>query len=491
MPNSDSVDDIISSVVMSDQFMDAEEKLARLLPIADENHHQMQWAWFTIAIAALQIGDDDLFFKFSERFCLGDKAQRFEARVGKLYLLQNRILKLRDRGEPVQRDVAEFLAQSPAQKDHDWLRQHGIEALTADLSVFPADAQFEFSEAPAHGGVVQPPITYPHFAVTTPRRIKPVISVVEHVEYLAAHEEAAAVRSGPSFYTGLSRSDGLATTRRDLLAGGGEPIRLGGTAVVLSDVFLDSNYCHWMCEWFPRFLLAREMVGEIDYVCTRMKGSSFQVETLTEIGGLKEHQILRDKPASWYAFDRLISVDNRPVADTHPVWGANPSVIDLVRRTVLDKASPTAPGARRLYVTRADAGTRVVVNEDALLALLSRYDVQTISLTGLSVTQQAAALANCEFLISPHGAGLTNMMFMPPGGVVVELFHYQAGSITYPRLAQGCGHRYFYMSCDSIPDSADLAINRPEAQNQRFHYHDVWVDTEILARTLAEIFPDG
>jgi capsular polysaccharide biosynthesis protein len=133
----------------------------------------------------------------------------------------------------------------------------------------------------------------------------------------------------------------------------------------------------------------------------------------------------------------------------------------------------------------------MVSNEDALIALLSRYGVETISLTGLSVARQAAALADCEFLISPHGAGLTNMIFMPAGGVVIELFHYQAGSVTYPRLAQGCGHNYFYMSCDSVPGSEDLRINRPEVQNQRFHYHDLWVDTEVLGETLAGLFPNG
>lgn len=470
--------------------MDAEEKLAELLPIADEHHTNMPWVWFTIASSALHIGDDDLFLKFSERFCLGDQATAFEARTGKLYLLQNRIHKLHERDEPVQRDIAEFLAQSPAQTDLDWLRTRGIETPTATVSLFHADSQLEFPESPAHTGLVQPPITYPHFAITTPARVKPRVNIVNDVEYLVAGDEVAALRPGPSCYTGLSRSENLLAKRRALTEQGRAPVHLGGVAVVLSDLFLDSNYCHWMCEWFPRYLLAREMVGQIDYVCMRMKGSNFQVETLTQFGGLKEHQILRDEDGGWYRFDRLISVDNRTVGDTHPLWGANPAVIDLVRRTVLGKPTQAAR-PRRLYVTRADAGTRMVSNEDALVALLSRYGVETISLTGLSVAQQAAALADCEFLISPHGAGLTNMIFMPAGGVVIELFHYQAGSVTYPRLAQGCGHNYFYMSCDSVPGSEDPRINRPEVQNHRFHYHDIWVDTEILGETLARLFPNG
>lgn len=481
------VDEIIADVVMANPSRDAGEKLALLLPIVDADHHLMPWVWFTICTSALQVEDDEAFLEFSERFCHSDQSTRAEFRVGKIHILLNRIQKLHDRGEPIANAVVELFAQDPADQDLQWLRDRGIDNLAADSSTFPADEVREFALCPPAKGVVHPPITHSHFAVTQAVAVKPQLSVVENVEYLAVGEEAAAVRPGPSFFVGLSRSESLRDTRGRLEAKGGAPVRLGGTAVMLSDQFLDSNYCHWMCDWFPRFLLAREMFGPIDYVCTRMKGTNFQVETLTTLGGMTKRQILRDKPVSWYGFDRLITVDNNSVAMTHPTWIGNPAVIDLVRKTVLDKVRDPATGPRRLYVTRADAGTRMVANEQALIELLSRYGVETISLTGLSVVQQAAAMANCEFLISPHGAGLTNMMFMPPGGVVIELFHYQAGSVTYPRLAQGCGHHYYYMSSDTVEGSTDPQFNKPAVQNQRYHYHDMWVDIEALDKVLRRI----
>lgn len=485
--NLDHVDEIIANVVMSNHVRDVGEKLAILLPIADEHHHLMPWAWFTICDSALKLEDDAVFLKYSKRFCHSGQANRTEFRIGKIHILVNRIKKLHDLGQPIRDDVAELLAQDPPEKDLAWLAVQGVEGLKADVSIFPADEVREFAHCPPAPGVVHPPITHSHFAVTEAVPVTPRLSVVENVEYLAVGEEAAAVRAGPSVFVGLARSESLRKTHGGLTAKSGAPERLGGTAVVLSDQFLDSNYCHWMCDWFPRFLLAREMFGPIDYVCARMQGTKFQIETLTELGGMTRRQILRDKPVSWYGFDRLIAVDNNSVAMTHPTWVGNPAVIDLVRRTVLAKVPDPEAGPRRLYVTRSDAGTRMVANEQALIALLSRYGVETISLTGLSVVQQAAAMANCEFLISPHGAGLTNMMFMPPGGAVIELFHYQAGSVTYPRLAQGCGHHYYYMSSDTIEGSTEPQFNKPTVQNQRYHYHDMWVDLEALDKVLRRI----
>jgi capsular polysaccharide biosynthesis protein len=486
--NSDRVDEIIADVVLSNHDRDDSEKLTLLLPIAHEQHPLMPWLWYTICESALKLEDDAVFLEFSERFCRFDQTNRLDYRVGKIHILVNRIQKLHGRGESIQNEVAELLAQDPPETYLDWLRDRGVENLTAEPDTFTADKVQEFALCPSPQGVVHPPITHSHFAVTEALAAKPRLSVIENVEYLAVHGEAAAVRPGPTFFVGLSRSENLRGARDRLEARGAAPVRLGGTAVVLSDQFLDSNYCHWMCDWFPRFLLAREMFGPIDYVCARMRGTKFQIETLTKLGGLTKRQILPDKPVSWYSFDRLVTVDNNSVAMTHPTWMANPAVIDLVRNTVLAKVPAPRTKLRRLYVTRADAGTRMVANEQALTNLLARYGVETISLTGLSVVQQAAAMANCEFLISPHGAGLTNMMFMPPGGVVVELFHYRAGSEAYPRLAQGCGHHYYYMSLDAVEGSTEPKFNKPTVQSQRHHYHDVWVDIAALDGILRQIF---
>ena len=485
--NYDQIEGIIADVVMANTARDDVEMLALLLPIADADHHLMPWVWFAICRSALQIGDDEMFLKFSERFCHSDQTKRAQFQGGKIYILLNRIQKLHHRCESIRNDVIELFAQDPAEQDLDWLRDQGIENLTADQSTFTADEVREYALCPPPQGVVHPPITHSHFAVTLAVPVKPRLSVIENLEYMTVGEEAAAVRPGPSLFVGLPRSEGVLNTRGDLEAKGVAPIRLGGVAVMLSDQFVDANYCHWMCDWFPRFLLAREMFGQIDYVCTRMKGTNYQIETLTKLGGLTKRQILRDKPVSWYSFDRLITVDNNSVAMTHPTWIGNPAVIDLVRKTVIDRVRDPKAGPRRVYVTRSDAGTRMVANEPALIDLLSRYGVEVISLTGLSVVQQAAAMANCEFLISPHGAGLTNMMFMPPGGVVIELFHYQAGSITFPSLAQGCGHQYYYMSSDTVEGSTAPQFNKPTVQNQSYHYDNIWIDIEALSDVLRRI----
>ena len=40
----------------------------------------------------------------------------------------------------------------------------------------------------------------------------------------------------------------------------------------------------------------------------------------------------------------------------------------------------------------------------------------------MTVAAQVRAFAEAECVVGPHGAGLTNLAFAPPGAAVVELF---------------------------------------------------------------------
>ncbi|ADO42455.1 conserved hypothetical protein [Ketogulonicigenium vulgare Y25] len=85
----------------------------------------------------------------------------------------------------------------------------------------------------------------------------------------------------------------------------------------------------------------------------------------------------------------------------------------------------SAPQKLRLYVERRSTRSRPVVQEHLLTDILKRHGFRTIAFEDSIVPEQAALVANCEAMVSIHGAGMTNMLYAPIGAKVFELSNTQ------------------------------------------------------------------
>ena len=112
---------------------------------------------------------------------------------------------------------------------------------------------------------------------------------------------------------------------------------------------------------------------------------------------------------------------------------------------------------------------RRLTNFDALAAALEVEGFEVHSLETYSLAEQIDLFHDAEIVVAPHGAGLTNLLFSPPGTGIVELF---ATPEVYPH--------YYYLS---------RALN----QIHRFltasgiHYND---DFEADIEGVLRILPD-
>jgi capsular polysaccharide biosynthesis protein len=66
---------------------------------------------------------------------------------------------------------------------------------------------------------------------------------------------------------------------------------------------------------------------------------------------------------------------------------------------------------QRLYLSRSDAGTRRLSNEEALADILNRYGFRTVYTTGMSLADQAQLFSSAEVVMGVKGAALTNLLF--------------------------------------------------------------------------------
>ena len=92
---------------------------------------------------------------------------------------------------------------------------------------------------------------------------------------------------------------------------------------------------------------------------------------------------------------------------------------DAIRAAVL--GVPPARPWRRLYISRADTGNRVLANEAEVIARAERAGFTPVLLSKLSVPDQVRLFAEASHILAPHGAGLTNIGYCQPGTVLCEL----------------------------------------------------------------------
>lgn len=105
------------------------------------------------------------------------------------------------------------------------------------------------------------------------------------------------------------------------------------------------------------------------------------------------------------------------------MWNFNRDLETYANFAVRDiKANANRKPWRKIYISRADANFRRIVNEDLLYAQLrEQYGFEKVVLGDLSFKAQKQLFHESNFVISPHGAGMANIIFAQAGTKVLEL----------------------------------------------------------------------
>lgn len=207
------------------------------------------------------------------------------------------------------------------------------------------------------------------------------------------------------------------------------------------------NYWHFVTEIMPRTWIydvwpeLRELP-----VIVRRKGDAFEA-ALSQAIGVPTSRMFALDPKALYRFDHLVfpsALCDRALTPAKAAFirtrlaGGAPAPEPL---TPAVRAASPGGRKRRLYLSRADRGARGILNEADLLALLARYGFEAVNPGALSIPEQAALFAQAEMVVGPHGAALTNMLFLPQGAVLLELAARPWGPLFYG-LAAACGLHY-------------------------------------------------
>jgi tetratricopeptide (TPR) repeat protein len=251
-----------------------------------------------------------------------------------------------------------------------------------------------------------------------------------------------------------------------------------GTVAILSGL-LDDVYFHWMFDVLPRIQLLKESgisFNEIDYFLVRDR-LPFQQATLDFLGIPKHQRIQGDRVFHLQA-DRLIVPSFPGCVAWMPEW-----VCSFLRQLFLDpQIIEKDTGFKRLYISRDRAENRRIINEVDVLAVLTEFGFQSITLESMSVQQQAALLSQAEIVISAHGSGLTNLVFCNPGTKAIEIFSPNYVYPCYWLLSNLIGLDYSYI-LGEMPEGYHLhQLVYPDARTE-----DIWVNINELRAMLKSL----
>ena len=247
----------------------------------------------------------------------------------------------------------------------------------------------------------------------------------------------------------------------------------------ITDSWRWANYFHWLTDFLPKTILLNKKYPNSKFLLPKsfLRQAPFVLSSLDllEIN----YEIINEKTI--YNFQNLKVLNNYSITGNQRkslLKELNKSlrkIINLDQKLAYINEMPNF-----LYITRKEnknnfSSSRFIENEVEIFPILKKFNIKTISCEDLSFHKQLEIFSSCNFLISIHGAGLTNMIFMRNGGSILELRHENdAGSNCYFSMASSLGLDYYYLCGASI-------------NNSNIYNANLYIDTYKFSKLLTDI----
>lgn len=121
-------------------------------------------------------------------------------------------------------------------------------------------------------------------------------------------------------------------------------------------------------------------------------------------------------------------------------WYPNLNDIQSLKRNIEKQFQPVKTEPKRIYISRK--GRRRVTNETELVELLEKFGFTIIEDKPRSLTEQISIYYNASFIIGPHGASFSNVIWCQPGAHLMELFSSNYVPDFFLYLAEISGMKY-------------------------------------------------
>jgi len=244
-----------------------------------------------------------------------------------------------------------------------------------------------------------------------------------------------------------------------------------GNVAFLSARWGGAAYFHWMFDVVTRFHILQQsgLIDSIDKFAINACDSAYEKETLNTLG-IPLDKILESRYQPHFTADKLIVPSICDGGSGTSKWKC-----EYLKRIFLnEQQSLNTDYSERIYISREKASYRRIVNEEEVVGCLEKFGFRRVMLETMSVAEQAACLAAAKVVVSPHGGGLTNLVFCTPGTKVIEIFSPIYVPSCFWTISNLCELEHYYLIAELFDD-----------KTQKYQGHkDMRVDVNSLEKLM-------
>lgn len=241
------------------------------------------------------------------------------------------------------------------------------------------------------------------------------------------------------------------STYRDFYQPLSRPRRIDDVVVTLT-TYWDSNYFHWLFDVLPRLHLVERTNLKPRWIYAPLR-HAFQRDTLRALG-YGPDMIIDAASVPHVTAPTLILPSLPGTPGVMPEWACR-----FLRERLVSQTPPAPAAPQRIYISRAGARNRRIVNEPRLLELLQRYGFATVRLESMRFEDQVRVFSSARCIVAPHGAGLANLLFCERGASVLEILPATDVNVCYWLLSQQASLSYHYVLSSAGGAGTDLDVD--------------------------------
>ena len=235
------------------------------------------------------------------------------------------------------------------------------------------------------------------------------------------------------------------------------------------------NYSHWLFQCLSPLLLASQVgLGEAHALVPPL--GAVQRELLAFAGWNSDRYT--ELPAGTGALPERGVYSNLTGGDFP--FLPHPAIIEPYE-ALAARVPRSVFAGQHVFLSRADARKRIMVNEAELATRLEQEGYAIVSPGALSGLEQIALFRDAALVVGQHGAAFTNLLFAPRGDdgpVVVELHQENYPASAFAKLCQAKRLRYTAIFSGMIDPGPDG------------RHDSTWeADIPLILETLAKLAP--
>ena len=214
-------------------------------------------------------------------------------------------------------------------------------------------------------------------------------------------------------------------------------------AAIFSHIY-HNNYYHFTFEFMQNFRLLASYESSHIIIPRKILSLKFQLDLIQRALG-----------------DRRVVFPDSPVRVKNPVITQSWQSYESLRwiRQLMGIQVPS--GGRRYFIRRSPAKSRNgnnIAETPRFKAFLDKWHFEAIDFGNgeFSMEEQILKLSGAAVILSPHGAGLTNLSYLNPPLTVIELFSRHVLSASFMQIAIALGFKYYGFISDTVDEIGSM-----------------------------------